>query len=443
MPPHGIETPIGTSYELLELLGRGGMGSVWLARKHGALVAFKTMRPDQATDARIRSLFAKEMRLAASIVHPNVARVLEAGEEDGVPYLAMEWIDGCSVRQLTRAFRESSGARDASEGMPLGIALQITADVCAGLHAAHELATPEGVNLGLVHRDVSPHNVIVSRAGAAKLIDFGIAKVQSAVTGDTTSSSGIKGKIRYMAPEQARGQAVDRRADVFALGAMLFELVTGAPPFEGPNDLAILHQLLDAAPREIPASVPAPVADLLRRAIAKKARDRFPTAAAMREAVLAALAELDPRIGPPTVARLVALACPPRPSVATAKTLEPAKTAKALEPETTTISATRFAKKRVFAFTAGTALALVGGAFLAGRGGAFAASPPATVDVITEVAAAEPPRAEPEVALDLPATEPRREEAKPKVSARVPVGPGKKAARAAPDDLTTSLRDRR
>ena len=163
------------SHELIELLGTGGMGSVWLARRQAepyrnALVALKTMRADQASDPRFRSLFAKEMRLAASIMHPNVASVLETGEADGVPYLAMEWVDGCSVRQLSRAAMTSSGST-----LPIDIALRITADVCAGLHAAHELTTIDGTNLGLVHRDVSPHNVIVSRAGVAKLIDFGIA----------------------------------------------------------------------------------------------------------------------------------------------------------------------------------------------------------------------------------------------------------------------------
>ena len=291
-------------HTLLAHIGDGGMGVVWLGRGPHGLAAVKTLKDDHAGDIRVRSMFLKEMRVASSIRHPNVAAVLDSGEERGVPYIVMEWIDGRSLRAVERASAERGG-------IPLAVALRIAHDVCAGLHAAHELASVGGELVGLVHRDVSPQNVLVSRDGTTKLIDFGVAKVREAVTGDTTSSGGIKGKVRYMAPEQALGRRIDRRAVIFALGAVLYEMVTGRPPIEGPNDLAILRTLLSSEAIDVPASVPEAVRVVLARALAKKASQRFSTAAEMQHAIAVAMTSLD---GVATEADVASFVCSVEPN---------------------------------------------------------------------------------------------------------------------------------
>ncbi|MBX3213771.1 MAG: serine/threonine protein kinase [Labilithrix sp.] len=298
MKARGVMLGRLAGHALLAPLGDGGMGKVWLARAErpdAPLVALKTLRDDVVADPRVRAMFFKEMRLAAAIRHPNVAAVLASGEDAGAPYLVMEWVDGCSLRRLSRAGRR----------IPLGIALRITRDVCSALHVAHELRDERGAPVGLVHRDVSPHNIVVARSGQAKLIDFGVAKVRELAPGDASSSGGVKGKVRYMAPEQALARGVDRRADVFALGVVLFELVTGRPPFEAPNDVAVLCELLSKAPVTIPEDVPAPVAEILRAALAKRVKERYPTALAMQEALAAAIAGLGVAVTEADVAAFV------------------------------------------------------------------------------------------------------------------------------------------
>jgi serine/threonine-protein kinase len=296
-----MRTRLG-GHDLMAHLGDGGMGTVWLARRPAPdmdRVAIKTIKPENAADVRIRKLFEREMRLAAAIRHPNVARVLSSGEDvDGTPYLVMEYVDGHSLRAL-------GGWAVSQGGIPLGIALRIVHDVCVGLHAAHELVSIEGHSLGVVHRDVSPQNVLISRDGVAKVIDFGVAKVRGAITGDSSSSGGLKGKVRYMAPEQALGREVDRRADVFAAGAILYELVVGEPPFAASNDLAILGALVSRAPVPIPDGVARPVAAVLERALAKAPAKRYSDAEAMRSALAEAMEALGQRATTQEVGALV------------------------------------------------------------------------------------------------------------------------------------------
>ena len=263
------------------------MGSVWLARRADEkLVAVKTLKPALADDARVASLFLREMRVASAIRHPNVVAVHATGTADETPFFEMEWVEGLTVRSLTRI------ARDKGHAVPISIALRIAHDACEGLHAAHELRTENGEHLALVHRDVSPHNILVSHEGISKIIDFGVAKAAQAATGDTTSSGGVKGKIRYMAPEQALGKpTVDRRADIFGLGAVLFELLTGDAPFRGENDVDVLRTLVSKAPAALPDDLAAPLAALLSRALAKRPDDRFATARDFAEGIaVAALA---------------------------------------------------------------------------------------------------------------------------------------------------------
>src|SRR5690606_5718613 len=169
--------------------------------------------PQYSQDPLFRNMFLDEASIASRIEHPNVARIEYVGEHLGNYFMVLEWVDGDSVSKILRA-SEQRGER-----VPFGIAARILADAAAGLHAAHELKDKTGASLGVVHRDVSPQNILVSNAGTTKIIDFGVAKAKDRVSQDTSAGQ-LKGKIRYMAPEQALGRALDHRADVWALGAI-------------------------------------------------------------------------------------------------------------------------------------------------------------------------------------------------------------------------------
>ena len=215
LPPRALVLEPGTvldRYEMLCAIARGGMAHVWLARfqgKHGfeARVAIKTILPEFAVNPRFQKMFLDEARIASRIDHPNVAKILDLGEQHEVLFLVMEYVDGDSLSRLTHILEKNKVA------LPLGLVLRITSDVAAGLHAAHELTGPDGQNLAVVHRDVSPPNVLIAQNGTVKLIDFGIAKARHRL-GEETSSDLARGKARYMALEQASGEPIDRRADV-------------------------------------------------------------------------------------------------------------------------------------------------------------------------------------------------------------------------------------
>jgi serine/threonine-protein kinase len=277
-------------YELVQLLGEGGMGTVWLAHPFDApeqLYAVKTVSAQYAADARVCTMFVKEAQLAAAIDHPNVVHLYDVGLHDDAPFFVMEWIDGYSLREIART------VTDTGERVPPQIALRIASDLCGGLHAAHELQSDDGEPLGLVHRDVSPHNVLVTRGGVAKLIDFGVAKARDLATGnDASVCGGLKGKVRYMAPEQALEKQIDRRADLFSVGAVVYQLLTGRAPFEGPNELAIINALLSTNPVYVPETLPEPVQWILRRALSRRPEQRFADAAEMQNAIELALVEL-------------------------------------------------------------------------------------------------------------------------------------------------------
>ena len=266
------------------------MASVWVARqrgKHGfeKLVAIKTILPKFAADVRFQEMFLDEARIASRIEHLNVAQILDLGEEHEILYLAMEYVDGDALSKLNRATQKKSVT------IPVGIVLRILADTCAGLHEAHELKDAEGRLLEIVHRDVSPHNILVSTKGIAKLIDFGIAKAKSRV-GNDTNSGVLKGKIQYMAPEQALGRPVDRRADVWAVGSILYHLLAGKPPYEGDNQLATLHLLGSGRPPvPLPHGVHPSIAAVVRKALSHAPENRYATAAELREAIEDAMIE--------------------------------------------------------------------------------------------------------------------------------------------------------
>jgi eukaryotic-like serine/threonine-protein kinase len=277
-------------YEVLCPIAEGGMASVWLARFEGKrgfekLVAIKTILPKLAMDESFQKMLLDEARIASRIEHANVARILDLGEQHDVTYVVLEWVEGDSLSRLARAGRQKNVP------MPPGILLRILADACGGLHAAHELRGPDGLLLGVVHRDVSPQNILVNTVGMAKVIDFGIAKARDRLIGET-SAGVLKGKVRYMAPEQALGRGTDRRADIWALGAVIYRLLTGRAPFEAENELASLNLLMAGRPAvPLPPSVHPSIRALVSRALSHDLDARFATAADMQLAMERAMAD--------------------------------------------------------------------------------------------------------------------------------------------------------
>jgi serine/threonine protein kinase len=276
-------------YELLCPIADGGMASVWVARqrgKHGfeKLVAIKTILPKFAMDLRFQEMFLDEARIASRIEHVNVAQIFDLGEEHDILYLAMEYVEGDALSKLNRACQKN-GVK-----IPTGVILKVLSDTCAGLNDAHELKDGAGRPLEIVHRDVSPHNILVSTKGIAKLIDFGIATARSRAGGETNSGV-LKGKIQYMAPEQALGRPVDRRADIWAVGAILYSLLAGKPPYEADNPLATLHLLGSGRPpMPLPSSVHPAIAAIVRKALSFVPENRYAHAAEMRDALDRAMA---------------------------------------------------------------------------------------------------------------------------------------------------------
>ena len=276
-------------YTLVAPLARGGMGSVWVARRDdGGLVAVKTMLPELGASAAATQMFLEEAKIATAIVHEHVARVHGAGSDAGSLYLAMEWVEGFTLRELAETCER------AGERLPLSVVLRVAAETCAGLHAAHELRGPDGSPRSIVHRDVSPHNVIVGLDGRAKLIDFGLAKVHDR---DATSSGSLKGKIRYMPPEQAMGMKLDRRADVWAMAATIVRALSGRAPYDGRQDVAVLADLLSgrAPTLDLPAEVPLTVRRMLERALARDPAERHASADELRRDLERCLAQLGPK----------------------------------------------------------------------------------------------------------------------------------------------------
>ena len=288
-------------YELVYPVARGGMANVWLARlrgKHGfeRMVALKTILPSFAQDPRFRNMFLDEARIASRIEHANVAQIFDLGEQDENLYLVMEWVDGDSLANLARAGQGSP------RGLPLPILLRILADACAGLHAAHELRDERGRALDVVHRDVSPQNILISSTGVVKVIDFGVAKARGRIAEETRTGT-VKGKLHYMAPERAIGAFVDRRADVWSIGAVLYRLIAGRPAYEGADDRSVIARLITRVrPHPLPLWVPRSVSTIVARALAPEPNRRYATAADLQHALEAALH----KFGAPTTSHDVA-----------------------------------------------------------------------------------------------------------------------------------------
>jgi len=283
-------------YELLVPIASGGMAQVWAARLRGArqfqkIVAVKTMLPKLSEDEQFEQMFLDEASLASQIRHPNAVEILDLGEQSGVLYLVMEWIEGVPLNQLMKAAK-------ADGGMPPAIAARIALQACAGLHAAHELKDEKGQLVGLVHRDVSPQNLLVTYDGVTKVVDFGVAKA-TALGGGATVAGQVKGKVSYMAPEQVNGEGLDRRADVFALGIVLYALTTGKHPFRRESEAATMYNICSpeavVAPSRVRADFPKELEPIILKALEKDREKRFASCDEMLRALDALPAHL--RVG--------------------------------------------------------------------------------------------------------------------------------------------------
>jgi serine/threonine-protein kinase len=291
-------------YELIMPAGNGGMGAVWLARDGSAtasarVVAIKAMLPKVADDPHFRAMFLDEGHIASRIASPHVARVFALHEDDGVLFQVMEWVDGESLLQLHNA------ATTRGDRMPLAAVLRALADACDGLHAAHELRGDDGRPLLVVHRDVSPSNILVGPTGEVKLVDFGIAKARARIA-ESTIGFGIKGRIHYVAPEYAAGYSPDRRTDTWSMGATLYFLLCGRAPFAASNETAVLFKLMSGEPiPPLPATVPPDVVAIAHRALERDPAQRYATAGEMRDALAEAAERHDPRGGRELLSRFV------------------------------------------------------------------------------------------------------------------------------------------
>jgi serine/threonine-protein kinase len=282
-------------YEILMPVARGGMASVWAARMVGSrgfqkLVAVKTMLPDLSDDDDFEAMFLDEARLAARIRHPHVVEIIDLGDEEGLVYIVMEWVDGETIFTLNKSAK-------AKGGIPLPVLLRIASAACGGLHAAHELRDDKGQLLNLVHRDVSPQNIMVSFDGIVKIVDFGVAKAAGRLH-ETRVAGIMKGKVPYLSPEQLTSGKVDRRADIFALGILIYAMVSGYHPFRGENDAKTMENICTRAHvplRELVAGTPPELEATVDRALAKDPAARWPDCAALQRA----LDLLASAIGPP------------------------------------------------------------------------------------------------------------------------------------------------
>jgi beta-lactam-binding protein with PASTA domain len=272
---------LGERYEIGGVLGRGGMAEVHRGRdlRLGREVAVKVLRSDLARDPSFQVRFRREAQAAASLNHPAIVAVYDTGEDrtalGATPYIVMEYVEGDTLRDVLR--REGV--------LPAERAMALAADICGALDFSHRN--------GIVHRDVKPGNVMITPQGAVKVMDFGIARAVSDSAATMTSTAAVIGTAQYLSPEQARGESVDARSDVYSMGCLLYELVTGAPPFTGDSPVSVAYQHVREDPR-LPSSinpkVPAELDAILLKAMSKNPANRYQSAADMRNDLLRALA---------------------------------------------------------------------------------------------------------------------------------------------------------
>lgn len=271
---------LGERYELSEILGRGGMAEVRLGRdiRLGRTVAVKTLRSDLALDSNFQARFRREAQSAASLNHPAIVSVYDTGEDfaDGVPvpYIVMEYVDGQTLRELLSSGRKLLPER----------AMEIAAGILSALEYSHQN--------GIVHRDIKPGNVMLTRSGTVKVMDFGIARAVADATVSMTATAAVIGTAQYLSPEQAKGEKTDARSDLYSTGCLLYELLTGVPPFVGDSPVSVAYQHVRENPRppsQVDSAVTGPMDAIVLKALAKNSDNRYQTAAEMREDIERAL----------------------------------------------------------------------------------------------------------------------------------------------------------
>jgi serine/threonine protein kinase len=272
-------------YELLARIATGGMGEIFLARLEGAggfekLYVIKRILPHLADDQRFRAMLIAEARVAANMSHANVCHVYELDESDGHLYIVMEYLEGLTLLAVLKKY----AAEDRQ--LELGFVGGVVQQVAAGLHYAHELRDRDGELMGIVHRDVTPSNIFLTETGVAKVHDFGVAKAKDSTN---TESGTVKGKFAYMAPEQLQGVVVDRRADVFAFGVVIAEMLTGRRLFQRKTDYltfrAVMEQPLPNL-QQVRPDLPEALIAVVTRALARNPEERYPSVRALELAVL-------------------------------------------------------------------------------------------------------------------------------------------------------------
>lgn len=265
-------------YELLRRLANGGMGQIDLARQKGPvgfqkLLVVKRILPHLSEEDEFLKMFLDEARIAALLNHPNIAQTYESGDVDGVYFMAMEYVQGEPISRVVRKAHETLG------GMPTALIVRIVADAAGALDYVHAARSPSGRPLGLIHRDVSPQNVMVSFHGTVKLIDFGVAKASNKLS--MTSVGSIKGKYAYMSPEQATGQPLDGRSDIFGLSTILYEQLTGARLFKRDTDQGTLKAVVGhrvPPPSSVVDGIPEGLDEVVLKGLAKHRDERYQTA---------------------------------------------------------------------------------------------------------------------------------------------------------------------
>ena len=291
-------------YQAFAQLGSGGMADVSLAVARGPsgfnkLVVLKMLRQPLANEPEFRQLFLNEARLSARLSHPNVVQIFEITDGEGGPVLVMEYLDGASLNHVLDRARQDNA-------LPLAMGLRIVSEALSGLHYAHELADYDGSPLNVVHRDVSPHNIHVTFDGQVKVLDFGIARVRG--TTSDTNTGVIKGKVRYMAPEQMGGTAVDRRADIYSMGAVLWEVATGHRLWKGCSDIETMNRVMnEGVPRARSANpdVPASVEAIIAKALSQEPDDRYATCLELQGDIDKILEEMSERVHNRDIGKMV------------------------------------------------------------------------------------------------------------------------------------------
>jgi eukaryotic-like serine/threonine-protein kinase len=272
-------------YRLLQMIGKGGMAEVFCAVAQGVqgferVFVIKRIRPDRSDSPKFVQMFCEEARISALLHHPNIVEVYDFGQIDGAYFMAMEYLRGKDLSTVMRALR---GRRDA---MPPSLAAFIAREVARALHHAHTAAQPDGQAGGVVHRDVTPSNIMLMWTGGVKILDFGIARAAALARPDDRKLNKLEGKLAYLSPEQVRGTDVDRRSDIFSLGVVLWEMIAGQRLFVGVSELETMRNVLTqpiAAPSRRRDGVPAALDVIVARALARDPARRYATAEAMAD----------------------------------------------------------------------------------------------------------------------------------------------------------------